>query len=54
MICVINFSATPHAPQNARVTDIDEEGSVTLGWDPPAEDGGYPVLSYTVLVRHLN
>jgi len=47
----IVIRATPHAPQNARVTDIDEEGSVTLGWDPPTEDGGYPVLSYTVLFR---
>lgn len=47
----IIIKETPHAPQNARVTGIDEDGSIVLGWDPPLHDGGYPVERYTILFR---
>jgi len=47
----IIIKEAPHAPQNARVTGIDEDGSIVLGWDPPHHDGGYPVETYTILFR---
>jgi hypothetical protein len=36
----------PSAPVN--LSAVAGDRSVTLKWDPPMDDGGYPVLSYTV------
>jgi fibronectin type 3 domain-containing protein len=42
----------PSAPLNLAATPGN--GNVTLAWDPPASDGGTPILNYTVIRREGN
>uniref|UniRef100_A0A3B4AC56 Titin n=1 Tax=Periophthalmus magnuspinnatus TaxID=409849 RepID=A0A3B4AC56_9GOBI len=41
---------TPSAPQNLKITAVTYE-SVTLTWDPPANDGGVKIKNYIVEKR---
>lgn len=43
----------PDEPLGVRVVAVDPDGSVRLRWDEPADDGGAPVLRYTVFVRRV-
>ena len=45
---VVNATAatTPSAPRN--LTAVVGEGVVNLTWAPPEDDGGYPILNYTL------
>src|SRR5437879_12672984 len=36
----------PSAPQNLQA--VAGDGQVTLTWDPPSDDGGAPILLYTI------
>src|SRR5437879_5891148 len=38
--------ALPSAPQNLQA--VAGDGQVTLTWDPPSDDGGAPILLYTI------
>ncbi|XP_074642623.1 twitchin-like [Tubulanus polymorphus] len=40
----------PSPPQNLRVTDIQKE-SITIEWQPPADDGGAQITGYNIMKR---
>lgn len=41
------FTDPPGAPEAPKVSDIFKD-HCTLTWEPPAEDGGSPILGYNV------
>lgn len=42
-----NFPDKPSAPKTLTATDVTET-SVSLKWQPPDDDGGLPIKSYTI------
>ncbi len=47
---IFDFSVEPGAPSTPLVADITAN-SMTLSWQPPSDDGGSPVISYTIEKR---
>ena len=44
---------SPDKPENLTVSDVTPKHA-TVTWQPPLEDGGSPVISYTVDMRESN
>mgnify|MGYP001793341352 FL=1 len=43
----------PEPPENVKVGETNED-SVTIYWEPPADDGGKPVTGYIIEKRDMN
>ena len=44
----------PDPPDQAPTLETATDSSITIAWNPPANDGGSPVIGYRVYMNYLN
>lgn len=44
----------PNPPDAAPIMETATEKSITIAWNPPANDGGSPIIGYRVYMNYLN